>query len=182
MLLAGILMVGLVFAWIGIQKGLYAMIATLFCLMFAVYIGVLASPKIIQLSHGAQQGPWYAAGCVLGTTLVVFVLLWIIAFFYFLYKREDYFSERVDKIGGGVCGFFFGYILGGLLLLLACMTPAMEYEHLPQFCRRDTAMRYAVPPVTASCNFIAKYSLECFYGDTEKAVDFLLFPNARPEK
>jgi hypothetical protein len=31
-----------------------------------------------------------------------------------------------------------------------------------------------VPGVRKACNFLAGYSLECFFGDTEKAVDELL--------
>jgi uncharacterized membrane protein required for colicin V production len=132
-----LLIVSGLFAWLGVKKGLYAMFATLFCLMFSVYIGVLAAPRIIRLSHGLEQDPYYAAGCVFGMGLVIFILLWSIAYFFFIRDGEEYFPKMFERIGGGVCGFLFGYILTSLLMLLLCIMPFSRSEKLPVFCSRD---------------------------------------------
>lgn len=169
-----LLIVGGLFACLGVKKGFYAMFATLFCLMFSVYIGVLAAPRIMRLSHDFEQDPYYAAGCVFGMFLVIFILLWAIAWFYFLRDGEDYFPKMLDRIGGGVCGFLFGYILSSLVLLMVCIMPFSRDDAMPALCNRDSAMRFSVPAVVKTCNFVAAYSLECFDGDAESIVDFLL--------
>jgi uncharacterized membrane protein required for colicin V production len=176
-----LLIVSGLFAWLGVKKGLYAMFATLFCLMFSVYIGVLAAPRIIRLSHGLEQDPYYAAGCVFGMGLVIFILLWSIAYFFFIRDGEEYFPKMFERIGGGVCGFLFGYILTSLLMLLLCIMPFSRSEKLPVFCSRDEGMRFSVPAVVKTCNFIAGYSLECFDGDAESIIDYLLSFESKPE-
>ncbi len=174
--------VGVLLGWLGVKKGLYAMFATLFCLMFSVYIGVLATPKIVRISHGLEQSPYYAAGCVFGMTLLVFLFLWLTAYYYFLRDDLDYFPPLIDRLGGGICGFLFGYILTGMLFLLVCIMPFSRNKGLPEFCRYDTLSRYSVPAVVKTCNFIADYSLECFYGDSEKCIEILLSLSDEPSR
>ena len=178
-----LLIVSGAFAWLGVKKGLYKMFATMFCLMFAVYIGVLAAPRIIRLSHGLEQDPYYAAGCVFGISASVFILLWMIAWFFFLRDGEDFFPPMLERIGGGVCGFLFGYILTGMMMLLICIMPFSRTDRLPVFCGRDAMIRFSVPPVVKACNFIGEYSLECFDGNAESIVDFLLSmePKTKPQ-
>jgi uncharacterized membrane protein required for colicin V production len=177
-----LLIISGLFAWLGVKKGFYAMFATLFCLMFAIYIGVLASPRIIRLSEGLENDSYYAAGCVFGTTLLVFLLLWIVAYFYFLRDCDDYFPKMFERIGGGVCGFLFGYILTSLVMLLVCIMPFSRNEGLPGFLQREAVSRFSVPAVVKTCNFIAEYSLECFDGDAEGTVEFLLSLDDKPEQ
>ena len=169
-----LLIVSGMFAWLGVKKGFYAMFATLFCLMFAVYIGVLATPRIVGLSEGLERDTYYAAGCLFGMTLLIFILLWAVAFFYFLRDRDDYFPKMIEQVGGGLFGFLFGYILTSLLMVMISIMPFSRNESLPGFCRREAVLRFSVPAVVKTCNFIAGYSLECFYGDSEKAVEFFL--------
>lgn len=168
------ILVGGLCSWLGVSKGFYAMFATLFCLMFAVYIGVLAAPKIMAMSEGLEKDPGYAAGCVFGMTLLIFGLLWSVARFYFLRDTDDYFPKLFDRIGGGTLGFLFGYLLVGVAVLLICIMPFSQGDSLPAFLGRESMMRFAVPAVVRACNFVAFYSLECFYGDVENTVAFLL--------
>jgi len=176
-----LLIISGLFTWLGVKKGFYVMFATLFCLMFAVYVGVLATPRIISLSEGMEHDAYYAAACLLGMTLLTFILLWSVAFFYFLRDCDEYFPKMLERIGGGVSGFLFGYILTSLLMVLICVMPFSRNEGLPRFCRRDAALRFSVPAVVKTCNFIAEYSLECFDGDSEKAIEFLLAIDDEPE-
>lgn len=169
-----LLLVSGVFAWVGVRKGFYMMFTMLFCLMFAVYIGVLATPRIVHLSEGMERDAYYAAACLFGMTLLVFILLWMVAFFYFLRDRDEYFPKMIERIGGGAFGFLFGYILTSLVMVLIYIMPFSRNESLPAFFRRDAVIRFSVPAVIKTCNFIAEYSLECFDGDSEKAVEFLL--------
>ena len=175
------IIVGGLFAWLGVKKGFYVMFSTLFCLMFAVYIGILATPRIVHLSEGLENDGYYAAGCLFGLTLIIFILLWVVAYFYFLRNRDEYFPKMVDQIGGGIFGFLFGYILISLLMMMLCVMPFSRNENVPGFLRRDTLLRLSVPPVVKTCNFIAEYSLECFFGDSEKAVKFFLALEDDPE-
>ncbi len=168
------ILVGGLFAWLGTRKGLYAMLASLFCLMFAIYIGVLAAPKIMAVSEGLEKDPGYAAGCVFGMTLLIFVVLWTVAWFYFLRDIDDYFPKLLDRVGGGTLGFLFGYFLTGVVLLVICLTPFSHGDNLPAFIGRQAMARFAEPAVARACNFVAFYSLECFYGDVEKTLAFLL--------
>jgi hypothetical protein len=158
------LIIGGLFAWLGLKKGFYVWLATLLCLMTGIYISVLATPYILKMSPEYSDSGYYAAITMLMLALVIFVVLDVICWFFFLHDREEYFPKRIEQVGGGFCGFLFGYFLLGLAALSVCMMP-FSRSGIPSFLpQRESMARFAIKPVVGICNFIGWYSLECFDG------------------
>jgi len=182
-MLAWLLMaVCLGFGFLGLKKGLYVMFATLFNLLFAVFISVLSTLTLLSYSPEYARNGYYAALGALLLFGLIFGLLQTFAWLYFLRHRDDYFPKILDWIGGFGVGGACGYIIGTLLILTLCIMPCSVQGKLDWLCTRDKMQTLSVPGVCKACNFLAWYSLECFDGDTEKTVDNLLHLTDPPEE
>jgi amino acid transporter len=177
MILWGIITVGLLVGFVGFKKGLLAMFATIFNLMFAVFISVLSAPLLLSFSPGYETSANYAAGCVVLMFVLIFGLLQTAAWFYFLRDREDYFPAWLDKPAGAVLGFLSGYLACSVILLTTCILPYSAQGKLDWLCPHAKLQEITAPPVEKACNFLAWYSLECFDGDSQRAIDYLLTLN-----
>ena len=162
------------FGFLGLKKGLYVMFATLFNLLFATFISVLSTLTLLSYSAQYERNAYYAS---LGAFLLfslVFGLLQVFAWIYFLRVRDDYFPKILDRVGGFLIGGVCGYVLSTLLILLLCILPSSEQGKMDWLSSREKMEALSVPGVCKACNFLAWYSLECFDGDSERAIDTLL--------
>jgi uncharacterized membrane protein required for colicin V production len=168
------LIIGLAFAWLGFKKGFFVAIAMLLNLMFGIYVGVLATPRILNMNSEYSDSGYYAAATMMVLAMAIFTVLQGIAWFYLLRDREDYFPKLIEQVAGGLCGFLFGYFLLGLFVLAICMMPFSRAD-MPSFLpKRDNMARFASTPILSVCNFIGGYSLECFDGEPQAVLDGLL--------
>jgi hypothetical protein len=169
------LIIGGVFAWLGLKKGFYVWLATLLSLMMGIYIGVLATPYILKMNPEYSDSGYYAAVTMLMLALVIFAVLEAICWFLFLHDREEYFPKLIEQIGGAFCGFLFGYFLLSLVALSVCVMPFSRGKMpflLPQ---RESMAKFAIKPVVGICNFIGEYSLESLLaGKPEEVIKGLL--------
>lgn len=168
------ILVSVLTAWLGYKKGVFVMFATLFNLMFAIFIAVLSTPKLLSFSAGYEDSGNYAAASVMLVFILVFGVLQLFACFYFLRDREGLFPKLFDKLGGLVFGFLCGYSICGILILSFCIMPYSTRADAHHFCSREQLEKLSVPSVRAACNFLAWYSLHCFEGNSEKAISQLL--------
>jgi len=169
-----LIIVCLGFSYMGLKKGLYVMFATLFNILFAVFIAVLSTRKLLSYSSQYEHNGNYAALGVLLIFCLIFGLLQIFAWFYFLRLREDYFPKSLDRVGGFLVGGLCGYLFYLLIILTLCILPWSVEGKMDWFSGRDKMKALSVPGVCKACNFLGWYSLECFYGDSERSVDWLL--------
>ena len=166
-----LILICLGFAYLGLKKGLYVMFATLFNILFAVFIAVLSTRKLLSYSPQYETSGNYASLGVFLLFCLVFGLLQVFAWFYFLRNRDDYFPKMLDRVGGFLVGAACGYIIYSLLIMLICILPYSVEGKMDWLSRRDKMKALSRPGVCKACNFLAWYSLECFYGDSEQAVD-----------
>lgn len=176
-----IIIVSIVFAWIGYKKGLFVMFATLFNLMFATFIAVLSTPKLLSMSTGYESSGYYAAAGVVLLFILVFGLLQLTAWFYFLRDAEGLFPKLVDKAGAVILGALSGYVICCLLFLTICVMPCSVGNPDDPLAGRSQMQALSVPGVERVCNFLGWYSLHCFEGNSEKAVAHLLALAERPD-
>lgn len=169
-----IILVSLMFAFVGFKKGLYVMFTTLFNLMFAVFISVLSVPFLLSFSHGFEHSGYYAAASIFLMFVLIFGLLQTFAWLFFLQHREDYFPMLFDKVGSIILGSLCGYVLCVLLILVFCVTPCSTQGKADWLCPREKMQKLAVPGVAKVCNFLGDYSLHCFDGNSEQEIDYLL--------
>jgi len=177
-----IIIVGLAFAFVGFKKGLYVMFATLFNLMFAVFISVLSTPLLLNFSPGFERSGCYAAASIFLIFVLIFGLLQTFAWFFFLRHREDYFPMPLDKVGSIILGFLCGYVLCVLLILALCVTPYSVQGKVDWLCTREKMQKLAAPGVAKVCNFLGEYSLHCFDGNSEQEIEYLLMLEKSIEK
>ena len=168
------LIIGGLFAWLGLKKGLYCMVAAVFNLMVGIYVSVLAAPVILSMSPEYSDSGYYAAITIFVLTAFIFAALQTFAWFYFLRDAEDYFPKLIDQLAGIAGGFFLGYFLVGLVFLLITIMP-FSRGSIPSFLpQREKMQSFASASVVRACNFIGWYSLECFDGQPESAVNYLV--------
>jgi hypothetical protein len=158
------LIIGCLFAWLGFKKELFVMITMLFNLMIGIYVGVLATPKILNMNPEYGQSGYYAAGTVFFLAIIIFAVLQLIALLYLFRDVLEYFPKLIEQIGGAFCGFLFGYFLLGLATISICIMPFSKGpipSYLPQ---RDKMVQFGSSPVVGICNFVGAYSMEYFEG------------------
>jgi len=168
------ILVGVLVAYLGYRKGFFVMFANLFNLMFAIFIAVLSTPKLMSFSAEYERSGYYAAASVFLLFVLVFGVLEFFACFYFLRDTEGFFPKLFDKIGAVIFGFLSGYILCCLVAFSFCVMPCSSSHHVEKFCARETLEKLSVPAVRRVCNFLAWYSLHCFEGNSEKAIEHLM--------
>lgn len=169
-----LIMISVLTAWLGYKKGFFVMFATLFNLMFAIFIAVLSTPKLLSYSAGYEDSGYYAAASVVLLFVLIFGVLQLFACFYFLRDSEGLFPKLFDKAGGVIFGFLSGYCICGLLLLSFCIMPCSTRAEAHHFYSREQLERLSVPSVRKVCNFLAWYSLHCFEGNSDRAITHLL--------
>ncbi len=174
MLLWVMIIISLLFTWLGIKKGFFVMFATLFNLMFAIFISVLSTQKLMHFSSGYETSGYYAAAMVFLLFILVFGALQVFACFCILQDRDEYFPRILNKVGSAIIGFLCGYIICCLLVLIFCVTPYSTRGQVDWLSTRDNMEKLSVPGVQKVCNFLGWYSLHCFDGNSEKAIDHLL--------
>ena len=160
--------------YVGYKKGFFVMFATLFNLMFAIFVAVLSTPKLLSFSPGYEHSAYYAAASVFLLFFLIFGVLEFFAYFYFLRDCESCFPKLFDKAGAVVFGFLSGYVVCCLSMFAFCVMPCSENHQVGQLCHRDNLEEISVPGITNVCNFLGWYSLHCFEGNSEKAINHLL--------
>lgn len=160
--------------YLGYRKGFFVMFATLFNLMFATFVAVLSTPKLLSFSPGYESSGYYAAASVFLLFFLIFGVLQFFACFYFLRDCEGCFPLLLDKIGAVIFGFLSGYIICCLMMLAFCIMPCSTSNNVEKFCVRQNLEKLSVPGIRKVCNFLGWYSLHCFEGNSEESINHLL--------
>ncbi len=168
------IIVGAICAVLGYKKGFFVMFATLFNLMFAIFVAVLSTPRLLSMNAGYEHSGYYAGISILLLFALVFGVLQFFAYFYFMRDSEGLFPKLFDKAGAAIVGFLCGYIICGLLFLSFSVMPCSVNADSIHFCRREQFIRISEPPVQKVCDFLGWYSLHCFEGDSKETIDYLL--------
>lgn len=168
------IIVSVFFGYVGYRKGFFTMFATLFNLMFAIFVAVLTTPRLLSFSAGYEDSGYYAGASILLLFILIFSVLQFFAYFYFLRDSEGYFPKLLDKIGAVIFGFLSGYIICCVLLLSFCVMPCSTKTEKVHLCPREQLQALSVPGVRKVCNFLAWYSLHCFEKNSENTIGYLL--------
>ena len=168
------IIVSVFFGYVGYRKSFFTMFATLFNLMFAIFVAVLTTPKLLSFSTGYEDSGYYAGASILLLFILIFGVLQFFAYFYFLKDSEGYFPKLFDKIGAMIFGFLFGYFICALLFLSFSVMPCSNKAASSHICSREQFIQLSEKPMEKVCNFLAWYSLHCFEGNSEKTIRHLL--------
>ena len=174
MVLVIVLIISILFTWLGIRKGVYSMGAVLFNLLMSIYVGVLSTPLILKTSPGLEASGYYAAFCIIFLTISCFALLQGICYYFFLRGADILFPDLFDKIAGGVTGFFSGYVLMGFVFLVICMMPFSRVHFLQNYLPWERMESFSARTTAKTCHFIATWSLEYLEHKPERTIQYLV--------
>lgn len=171
-LAAGLL--AILFAWLGVKKGVYIMAAAAFNFLLSVYTAVLSAPALLKNNPALQESPYYAAFALLFLTVACFILLQGICFYLFFRDADCVFPEVFEKGAGALLGLLIGYILTAQIFLAVCMMPFSRHELFERFVSLERAKTFSAAALTRVCHVMAGWSLQYLADKPEKTITYLI--------
>jgi hypothetical protein len=157
-----IIVVGLVFAFIGYKKTWYPGWALLFNLLISVYTGIMTAPQVVDEFPVVRDylGSFsYSAG-ILAVAAVFFVVMQFLTFKFLTSVFCVSFPRILNGAGAAVLGFLAGLVIAGFLLFLITITPLSGSSSVSSFTQLAQTPDKANFVVLKSCNFIHALSLQ----------------------
>ena len=169
-------LVGAVFAMIGIKKGFYPIWAILFNILISIYLGIMLAPTIVGIIPDIGGSRYHYAGCVAGIAIVVFAVFQTIATSLLTGTCTVSFPKIFSNVGAGILGFLSGYLVCSFALFVICITPFSKEPFMRSICGRDDLAPSAVASVVKVCDFVGALSLQRYDNVAAGVVDWLIMP------
>jgi uncharacterized membrane protein required for colicin V production len=170
-------LVGVIFAVIGIRKGFYPMWMMLFNILVSIYLGVMLSPLIVQIRPDMDHLRYYLAACVAVIAVMAFVILQVIKTSFLAEISESLCPRFFDNVIAGILGFLSGYVVFSFVFLAVCIMPFSKLSFMKGFCGDGISTPDGVKPIVKACNFVATTSMQCYSDTAVGVVDWLVAPD-----
>lgn len=105
----------LIFGWFTKKYGFASMWISLFNLLISIYLGIMLTPTIVGFIPAFSE-VYYKVICSFVVTVIVFVILKSVVYFYLEHALDAVMPELFSKIAGGVAGFFMMLIILNFLI------------------------------------------------------------------
>lgn len=120
------ILVGVVFAWLAIKKGLYETWALVFNIVISIYLAIFLRPTIVDIAPAAGDTAYSNAATVLAIAIAAFLVLHGISYTFLTGHFKVPFPKILDIPAAGFLGFFAGFLLASFVSLLISITPISE--------------------------------------------------------
>jgi uncharacterized membrane protein len=178
-------LVGVIFAVIGIRKGFFTMWLVLFNILVAIYLAVMLSDLIIQIRSDMDQLRYYLAACVAVIAAMTFVILQTITTSFFAEISECLCPKLFDTIGAAALGFLSGYFAFCFVFLVVCIMPFSKQPFMKGLCGDGASTPTVAGHIVNACDFVGKASMQPYVGFEDehdvKLVDRLVAPDKKAE-
>ncbi len=167
--------IGLLFAYLGVKKTFFPVWSTFFNVLISIYLGVMLAPLITSCLP--VEAAAYKALYLLGVSLLVFAFAQILAVVFLTSDFSVSFPNFLNKIGAGVLGFATGFIISSFVFFIFAVGPVNEVAvvGLNNYIHQDDILEQApVTPIRWAGNLVAKLSLQRDADGFEKALKFLV--------
>lgn len=157
-----IIVVGLVFVFIGYRKTWYPRWALLFNVLISVYTGIMTAPQIVDKFPVIRNylGDFsYSAG-ILTIAIVFFIVIQFLAFKFFTAVYVVSFPKILNSAGAAVVGFLAGSVIAGFLFFLINITPLSDFSAVKFLAQGRQFPDQVNSVVLESCNFVHALSLQ----------------------
>ena len=171
MILVLAILVGVVFAVIGIRKGFFGMWLVLFNILISIYVGVMLSPTLVAIRPDMEQAHYYLAAFIAVTSVLIFVVLETIAISFFGEVGECFCPKIFDTAGAGALGFLAGFCVLSFVYFIACIMPFSKEPFMKGVCGDGVSAPSGVKPVMKACDFVSSASLQPYCGYKDVATD-----------
>jgi hypothetical protein len=116
------ILIGLIVALICSRRGLYEALILAFNLSLSVYLALYLAPTLVSRVPTATDIPGGLSLAVLLLFALCFGILGAVSFFLFTGQFTVPLGKAVDWLGGGIAGFFTGFLATNFLLLVLTLT------------------------------------------------------------
>lgn len=174
-------LVGVIFAVIGIRKSFYPMWMMLFNILVSIYLAVMLSPLIVQIRPDMDQLRYYFAACVAVIAVMAFIILQVIKTSFLAEISESLCPRFFDNVGAGILGFLSGYVVISFAFLVVCIMPFSEQSFMKGILGDGVSTPSGVKPVVKACDFVAKASMQVYSDTAGGVVDWLVAPQSNSE-
>jgi uncharacterized membrane protein required for colicin V production len=117
------ILVGAVFAYLAIRRGLYETWAILFNIVLSIYLAIALSPLAKDLLPRSSRNPYDDVLVMLALGVGFFVLLHGIVYVLVLSQFKVNMGRFLDYIGAGALGLAGGILIWSFVLILLCSSP-----------------------------------------------------------
>jgi hypothetical protein len=117
------IIVGLLFAWFMLKRGLFENWVILFNIAISVYVAVFGYPVVADKIPAAVRDPYSAALTILATAAACFAVLYGLEYIFFVSRFRVSLPKLLDKTGSGIFGFLAGLLIFSFLVFLVFLTP-----------------------------------------------------------
>ncbi|MCF7975232.1 MAG: hypothetical protein K9N55_15565 [Phycisphaerae bacterium] len=116
-------LIGLIVAFIYSRRGLYEALILAFNLGLSLYLSLFLTPKLLTEVPTAADIPGGLALVVLIVFAMSFGLLFAVSFVLFTGQFSVAMAKALDWLGGGITGFFTGFLGTHFLLMVLTLAP-----------------------------------------------------------
>lgn len=157
-----IIVVGLVFVFIGYRKTWYPSWALLFNVLISVYTGIMTAPQIVDKFPVIRSylGNFSYSVFVLTMAVIIFVVMHLLSFKFFTAVYVVSFPKILNSAGAAVVGFLAGSVIAGFLVFLINITPLSDFPAVKFLAQGRQSPDQVNSVVLDSCNFVHALSLQ----------------------
>ena len=167
--------IGFLFAYLGVKKSFFPIWSTFFNVIIAIYLGVMLAPLIASLMPAEAVA--YKVLYLLGVSLLVFAVSQMLAVVFLTGDFSVSFPNFFNKLGAGILGFATGFLASSFIFFLFAVGPVNEAAvvGLNNYIDADEILNQApVTPIRWAGKLVAGLSLQPNSDGFDKALKFLV--------
>ncbi len=155
---------GAAVSYVALKKGFFPIWAIFFNTLVSVYLGVMLLPIIAAVIPNSGTAAYFysCSLCMLAVAVIAFVFLQTIASNYFSGGFAVTFPVIFNNIVAATLGFITGYVATCFVLLVVSIMPFSAHDFVRGTLDADNLAPAVKVPVTATCDFIAKASMQIY--------------------
>ncbi len=117
------ILIGLIVALICSQRGLYEALILAFNGVLSIYLSLYLTSTLVSTVPTATDIPGGLSLALLLLFILCFGVLYVASFFLFTGQFAVPLVKVLDRLGGGIAGFFTGFLVTNFLCLILTFTP-----------------------------------------------------------
>ena len=170
------ILVGVLFAWLGVRRGFYETLILLFNIVISIYVAVFLAPAAVRLTPAIEGAASFkTALSLLALGGGCFALLHGVSFVFLTGQFHIRFARFLDIVIAGLLGFAGGFLALSFVALMVTATPLSDHWLLSRagFNRQDEQPNLAC--MAWFCDRIHSVAgLDASENATQKAITRLL--------
>lgn len=157
-----IFIIAALFAWRGYRKTWYPSWAFLFNVIVAIYLGVMATPQIVNALPIIKTflGNFAYSGTMLIIAAVFFIIAQLATFRFLTAVYCVSFPSLLNSIGSAILGFFTGAAIAGFIIFLLNTSSPPDSRFVGFFTGAKLSQEKANTVIYKTCNFVHSISLQ----------------------